>query len=175
MVPMLARGMRATTSALALTTALLLGGCGADDDETARPATSATPTVSADDEVAGVLEEYWNERVRVETSGEYDTADFSRTLAPAQTEPILARYRQFEAGNFRRVGAPELRDYTATVDGTTAIATVCVNEDEWGAEADGEVVQPEAAGWYASSHRLEQTDGSWLIVGDAETPSGISC
>jgi len=167
--------MRATTCALALTTALLLGGCGGDAESDAPAATTATPTASAEDDAVAVLESYWKERVRVETSGAYDTADFSRILTPSESEPMLARYDQFEAGNFRRVGAPELRDYTATVDGASAIATVCVNEDEWGAEADGEVVQPDAAGWYASSHRLEQKDGAWLIVSTAKTPSGISC
>ncbi|WP_286927784.1 MULTISPECIES: hypothetical protein [Aeromicrobium] len=172
---MLARGMRITTCAMALAGALLLGGCGGDDGSDTPATTTPTPTASAQDEAVAVLEAYWDERVRVETSGAYDTADFSRTLAPSETEPMLARYAQFEAGNFRRTGEPELRDYTATVDGTSAIATVCVNEDEWGAEADGEVVEPEAAGWYASSHRLEQTDGTWLIVGEADTPSGISC
>ena len=163
------------TCALALSGALLLGGCGGDEGSDEPTPTTATPTASAQDEAVAVLEAYWNERVRVESSGAYDTADFSRILSPSESEPMQARYAQFEGGNFRRVGKPELRDYTATVDGTSAIATVCVNEDEWGAEADGEVVQPEAAGWYASSHRLEQTDGAWLIVGEAETPRGISC
>ncbi|SKB02712.1 hypothetical protein SAMN06295964_0039 [Aeromicrobium choanae] len=167
--------MRVTTCALALSGALLLGGCGGDDGSDTPATTAPSPTASAQDEAVAVLEAYWSERVRVETSGAYDTADFSRILSPAESEPMQARYAQFEDGNFRRVGAPELRDYTATVDGDTAIATVCVNEDEWGAEADGEVVEPEAAGWYASSHRLEQTDGAWLIAGSAETPSGISC
>lgn len=186
---MLFGGNRITTVTLVLSACLLLGGCVGGDDETSAPTPSAapsatptsdataSPTKRAEDEMAAVtvLRAYWSERIRVETSGDFASADFEDVMTADAAEPTLERYRQLQTGNFRRVGRPELRDHRATVDGDTAVASVCVNEDDWGAEADAEIIEPEPAGWYAESHRLERTDGQWVIVGDAETPDGFAC
>lgn len=185
---MLSRGIRAA-SALLLGAGLLLAGCGGDDDaprpasptsETSR-STPPTPPATGDsaeeqeNRVVDVVRAYWRERVRVETSGDYDSADFGDVMTPQAAEPTLERYAQLGTGGFRRVGEPRLRDFTATVDGRTAVATVCVNEDDWSARADAEEIELEPAGWYAESFRLERTDDRWIIAGDAETPDTNAC
>jgi hypothetical protein len=173
---MLTRGTRTVTCAMALSTALLLGGCGDDSGSDLPPATGASSTAAAaEKDVVAVLESFWAERVRVESSGRYDTADFSRILSTPMLEPQAQQYQQFEETGFRRVGEPKLRDYTAEVDGDKAVATVCVQEDEWGATADVKIAEPEPQGWYPSSHRLERTADAWLIVGTARAPEDVSC
>ncbi|GAA3548864.1 hypothetical protein AFL01nite_23170 [Aeromicrobium flavum] len=172
---MLTRGMRTVTCAMAMTTALVLGGCGDDGDSDLPAASAPTTAASGEDEVVAVLEAFWAERVRVESSGRYDTADFSGVLSTTMLEPQRQQYQQYEETGFRRVGKPQLRDYTAEVDGDTAVATVCVQEDEWGATADVKIAEPEPQGWYPSSHRLERTGDAWLIVDAAEPPAGVSC
>ncbi len=171
------RGIRIAGCALAIVTALGLSSCSGDDSDPAeRPtATQESTAPSAEDEAVSVLEAFWAERVRVESSGAYDTANFDGILNSRMIEPQLQQYQQFGQSGFRRIGEPQLRDFTAEVDGDSAIATVCVQEDEWGAEADIKIVEPEPQGWYASSHRLERTDGAWLIVDTAEPPSEITC
>ncbi|WP_313405791.1 hypothetical protein [Aeromicrobium sp.] len=183
-------GNRIATSALVLSAVLLLGACGDDDSSepspaagsgssasTGAPSSAPGPTSTRDDEarVLAVLEAYWDERIRVETSGDFASADYGSIMTDEAAEPTLERYRQLATGNFRRVGKPELRDHSAVVTGDTAVASVCVNEDEWGARADAEIVEIEPAGWYAESHRLRNVDGTWLIVGDAGTPDGFAC
>lgn len=175
---MLLRGRRITAIAVALTFMVPLASCAGDGDgpdPTPGTTASATPTATDATDAAAVLEKFWAERVRVETSGNYDSASFEGIVAPDAIEPILQRYAQYDDGGFRRVGTPQLRDYVATVDGDSAIASVCVNEDDWGAEADGKIVESDPAGWYADSHELTRTDGAWLIVDDAKTPSGVTC
>ena len=184
---MLSGGIR-TASALLLSAGLLLAGCG-DGADAPRPSSrtsetprSTPPTTPAtgdaaeeEDRVVDVVRAYWRERVRVETAGDYDSADFGDVMTPQAAEPTLERYAQLGSGGFRRVGEPRLRDFSATVDGRTAVATVCVNEDDWGARADAEDIEIEPAGWYAESFRLERSDDRWIIVGDAETPDTNAC
>jgi len=172
---MLTPRIRTAACALALATTLLVSACSTDEGGSEAPAPNTPAATATEDEVVTVLEAFWAERVRVESSGRYDTADFSGILSPRMIEPQTQQYRQFDETGFRRVGQPQLRDYTAEVDGDTAIATVCVQEDAWGAEADVEIAEPEPQGWYASSHRLERADDAWLIVDTATPPAGVSC
>ncbi|MTB86986.1 hypothetical protein H9L21_08540 [Aeromicrobium senzhongii] len=172
---MLTPRMRTAAGSLALATTLLMSGCGTEEGDSETPAPTTAPTAVTENEVVTVLEAFWAERVRVESSGRYDTADFSGILSRRMIEPQSQQYRQFDEMGFRRVGQPQLRDFTAEVDGDTAIATVCVQEDEWGAEADVQIAEPEPQGWYASSHRLERADDAWLIVDTAKPPAGVSC
>lgn len=175
---MLLRGKRIAAIAVALTVMVMLVACDGGDgdaDPTTASTASATPTATDEADAAAVLEKFWAERVRVESSGDYDNANFEGILGSTMIEPQLQRYKQYGEWGFQRVGKPELRDFTAEVDGATAIATVCVQEDEWGAKADIKVDEAEPQGWYASSHRLERTDGTWLIVGTVKTPAGVTC
>lgn len=174
---MFVTGRRATAWSAALVATVLLAACQGDGDaeEPLPSPVSASATPLEATEAAAVLEEFWAERVRVESSGDYDTADFTGILDPRMIEPQLQQYQQLEQTGFRRIGAPQLRDFTARVEGDTAIATVCVQEDEWGAKADVKIEEAEPQGWYASSHRLVRTDGAWLIVENAKTPKDISC
>jgi len=176
-------GIRTASTALLLSAALL-GGCTGDDEPSATSPTSGAPSSAAssaapspspgEDEAVAVVRAFWQERIRVETSGDYDSADFSRVMTRQAAEPTLERYSQLETGGFHRVGEPELRDLRASVEGDTAVATVCVNEDEWGAEAEGEPIEIEPTGWYAEGYRLEVVEGRWVIVGDAE-PDANAC
>lgn len=168
--------MRIAGCAVAIVTTFGISACSGDPDPADHStATHGATAPAAEDEAASVLEAFWAERVRVESSGAYDTANFDGILGPRLIEPQLQQYEQFDRGGFRRIGEPRLRDFTAEVDGDSAIATVCVQEDEWGAESDVRIVEPEPQGWYASSHRLERTGEAWLIVDTAEPPSEIDC
>ena len=184
---MLSGGIR-TASALLLSSGLLLAGCGGGDDaprpsprtseaprSTAPTTPAATDDTADEDRVVAVVKAYWRERIRVENSGDYASADFGDVMTPQAAEPTLERYAQLGTGGFHRVGKPRLRDFAVTVDGTAAVATVCVNEDGWGAEAEAEVVEIEPAGWFAQGFRLERTDDRWIIVSDAETPDTNAC
>lgn len=178
---MVTRRFPALGCVLGLAAVLALASCVPDtpsiSDRSDDPTDAATPvlTDAAEIEVIAVYEAYWTERVRVETSGDYDSADFTGMVMPEVNEVLLARYDDYAAMNLRRVGEPELRDYVAQVEGETAIATVCLNEDDWGVVADAEVVPAEPLGWVASSRIVELVDGTWLIGGAPETPPDITC
>lgn len=154
----------------------LLAGCGSNEPASPPPAPSPTSDSSESDAVA-VVEDYWAERIRVETSGDYQSAEFSDLVDTSLAESMTARYASLAQGNFRRVGSPELRDYSATVTGDTAVVTVCLNEDDWGAEADVDIEDPPDRGFIASAYQLERNspEDPWLIVESMDAPDGVTC
>lgn len=166
-----------TLSRFLLTVAFVasLTACGSDDVEEVPALPSPTPTSSDSDDAIAVVEAFWDERIRVETSGDYQSADFDGLLDASLAEPLAAQYSSLDGGNFRRVGSPELRDFKATVDQTTAVVTVCVNEDDWGAEADVEVEERPDMGFYVDAYALEATEGAWVIVDQPDAPAGVKC
>ncbi|MGJ9423556.1 hypothetical protein [Aeromicrobium sp. CF3.5] len=157
-------------------TLVLLAGCSGDEPESPPPTSAPSSDPSEADAVA-VVEDYWAERIRVETSGAYETADFLDLVDTSLAESMTARYASLAQGNFRRVGAPELRDFSAAVTGDTAVVTVCLNEDGWGAKADVDVEDAPDRGFFASAYQLERSSGDdpWLIVESANAPDRVTC
>ena len=155
---------------------LLVGVAGCSGGGSDEPKPSPSSAATSEDEAIAVVQEYWDERVRVENSADYGSADFEGVLDPALLEGVNARYSGYADGNFRREGEPELRDFEATVDDTTALVTVCVNEGGWTAAADIENVEQPADEFYAIAYPLEQAGDDWLITREGENaPEDASC
>lgn len=172
---MRSRGTRTFTCAAVLMVIAGLTGCsGGGSDE---PEATPTPTeATAEDLAIATVQEYWDERVRVESSADYASADFEGILDPALLEGVNARYSSYADGGFRREGEPELRDFEATVDGSTALVTVCVNEGGWTAVADIENVEQPADEFYAIAYPLKQAGDDWIITTEGQNPpEGVSC
>lgn len=167
------RSIVAATAGLLFILGACSGESSSDDAPAAKATTSATPTPdqAAVDEAAVVdlANRYWAAIVQSENTGNDDPAQFADVAAPAVIEEQLSKVVEYQKLHLLRVGQPEITDVTATVTGDTAAIVLCLNEDGWTAEADGEPAgNGKKFGVGAWGARAERIDGRWLIA--AETP-----
>lgn len=158
---------------LVLAALLVVTGCSSDDGGAdTGPSPNVPSASSVEDQVIDVVQRYWDERVRVEGSGDYASADFEDILGPGLHEAKAALYDSYAEIGHRRVGAPLLRDLSASVEGSTAVVTMCVNEGPWTAEADVATVEQPVDEFYAIAFTLERGDDGWLMVDEGSVPPG---
>lgn len=155
-----------------------LSGCsggGSDDSEPAPTTTAASATPQ--DEAIAVVEAYWAERIRVENSADYASADFEGILDSDLIAERRDTYAMQADLGIQRIGAPVRRDHAAEVDGRRAVVTMCVNEGPWtAAETEGVITQQPEDEFYAVGYTLELVDDGWLMTSEGETPpEDITC
>lgn len=165
------RSVVAATAVLLLVLGACSGESSSDDAPAAKATTSATPTPdqAAVDEAAVVdlAKRYWAAIVESENTGNDDPAQFADVATSTVIEEQVSKVVEYQKLEVLRVGQPEITDVKATVTGDTAAIGLCLNEDGWTAEVNGEPAgegKKFGAGRWGA--RAERIDGRWLITAE---------
>lgn len=135
--------MLVTTSILLLT----IGVSACSSDGTSPPDdaknTSAAPDPAAADKAAveQLVKDYWAAQVEAQNTGNDDPKPLLEVEAPDLAEVDIAEVKRYNGMHLLRVGKPDLTDIEVTVKGNTADIRLCLDEDDWSAEVDGEAVK----------------------------------
>ncbi|TDC47975.1 hypothetical protein E1212_22545 [Jiangella ureilytica] len=169
---------RRATAPVLTAAVLMLAACGGGGEEpqgletTTAPATSAEPTPTEDPDAAAVAaieaqyQAYWDTVIAMENvqdeAASYAALQQVAIELIAQTQ--IANLRGLVDANVTRDGAPVVGPPQVTVDGDTARAEGCVDEDPWNVYYNGELVEDrELGGSQPRVFDLEQVEGRWLI------------
>ena len=158
--------------------------CSGDGDSGDPSSPEPTATVAdnapsqAEEQVRTVFDEFWNAVVEVQSSPSDDPAALFSGLAIDETIEFYAGLaRRYERQGLIRVGEPVISDVTVQVVSDSGVVSACVDESNWPAEVNGELVSlpEEQLEPHPIVYEVVNSNGSWLI-GEAIEPGGtITC
>lgn len=156
---------------LVIVTAVLLSvsvsACSAGDDKPTDTKTTATPDPVADDKAAvkNLVDRYWVAVVSSENAADPDPKQFVTVAKGSFIEDQLRRLRVYESAGIRRVGRPEITAVEVDISGDTADIRLCLNEDEWTAEKNGDKIKAKKFGNRPFGAEATRLDDKWLVTG----------
>lgn len=164
------RPLVAAVAACALT--FSLSACsGSDDPEPTEETTTASAKPTADPakadqaDVVNLANRYWAAVVESQNTGNDSRELFADVATGGVIELQLGKVAQYKKLGLLRVGEPKITEVEAEVNGDTAQISLCLNEDDWAAEVDGQPVEAgEKFGNGAWGARVDKVDGRWLVA-----------
>ncbi|RIQ13304.1 hypothetical protein DY240_25910 [Jiangella rhizosphaerae] len=146
--------------------------------ETAAPTTTEDPDAAAVADIEALYQNYWDTIIAMENvqdeQASYAALQQVAIELIAQTQ--IANLRGLVDAGVTRDGEPVIGPPEVTVDGDTARAEGCVDEDGWNVYYNGEPVERELAGPQPRVFDLERVDGRWLITELVDqTEATITC
>lgn len=174
-------GVKRGILVISATLLLVLGTSACSGDDAAdkpKPTKTATtdPAAAAQAEVTSLVKRYWAVVVEAENTGDASPEQFDPVARGSFIELELKTIRDYNDLKLKRVGRPELTAIEVDVKGDKAAIMLCLNEDGWTAEQDGNAVEGKKFGpgpWGAEATRA---GGTWLITDIREPDEGAkSC
>ncbi|MET0931938.1 MAG: hypothetical protein ABWX74_20655 [Aeromicrobium sp.] len=163
--------LKRAVPATMIAAALCLGACSSSDSEpsdTKTTATTAEPTVdqAAVDKAAleKLAKDIWAARQEAYNSGKASSALFEGIYAPGAIESELAKVKQYQDQKILRTGAPEITAVESTITGDTGKILLCLSEDDWDAEEDGQKIDTPARGANPWGATVERAGDGWVFV-----------
>lgn len=166
-ISMSVAAMRRVAAPLALVA--VLTGCSGSSGSSEPAATAAVTTPaapSAEDQATAAYQRYWDVWVQLSTSGDIDARAFDGVAEGAFVESDLKALRDQADAGIVRVGEPEFSSFETTVDGTTAISVVCLDERAWGARSGDRTLDPPGEDFPPRALRATLTtkDDGWIVT-----------
>lgn len=170
------RGIRVVNGSLKVVAwlgvlALGASACSSDDadDEATAEATNTQDIAEELDrqEVEALYERYWDLRVESENVPELLDGHYDGVIVQDLVEFEEMKIGRYQSMGLVRVGAPSVTDVEVEVDGDSARIVACLDEDEWEAEIEGEIVPPpdeDLLGSTPVGADAERQDGRWILV-----------
>lgn len=156
-------GNRAIVGAAVILVSLSLSACSSDEPAPLKQPTTATTDAEAANAVA-VYKKYWAAVESAQNVGKVEAGQFDGIADGPIVERFINRVSGDADNGIKRVGRPELSDYEATVDGDSATVLVCLNQDKWTFEFNGEPIKQEKSGTEPVGAKATQRDGGWIIT-----------
>lgn len=183
--------MRRTTSLRARSRTAVVAGCAAllvgagacsseepEDPQTPEPTNTQDIAEELDrQEVEALYERYWVEITKIENAVDIDAGSLDSVIDDPMLEQVNASLQRYENQGIVRVGEPEISEVEAVIDGDEGRVLACLNEDEWRAEQNGELLPiPDGfEGTRPVGAVTERRDGQWIIVEFISTEDEKTC
>lgn len=159
---------RAAPAAITIIALGLTACSGSDSEPVDAPSASASATVdqaAADQQaIQKLAKDVWALKQQVYNSGEATSAMFEGLYSVNATELEIGKVNTYKAKKILRTGAPVITAVEATVAGDEGEILLCLNEDGWGAEADGEPIDVDPRGDKPWGAAVERTTDGWVFV-----------
>ncbi|MBC7593222.1 MAG: hypothetical protein H7288_04680 [Kineosporiaceae bacterium] len=153
------------------TMTLSLSACGSNEppppDE--RKTSTADKTASDEEVLELLATDLWKTRKESQNTGNTSRVQFEGLLSPALTEVELTRLQRYKKAKLLRKGAPEITAIETSVSGSTGQILLCLNEDNWTAEEDGDPLDPPSDGFKPWGATAEHTPDGWTVTAEMET------
>ena len=143
-----------------------LSACGSDKPSPLEERKTSAADKTADDEKALELlaTDLWKARTESQNTGNTSREQFEGLLSPGLTELDLTRLQRYKKAKVLRKGAPEITAIETSVSGSTGQILLCLNEDNWTAEEDGEPLEPPSDGVKPWGAAAERTSNGWIVT-----------
>ena len=145
---------------------LSLSAC--SDDKPSLPEekkTSAADKTAADEKALTKLAtDLWKARTESQNNGNTSRAQFAGLLAPGLAEVELGILQRYKDSKLLRTGVPKITAIETTASGETGEILLCLNEDTWGAEVDGEPAEVAKYGLRPWGAKAERTPDGWIVT-----------
>lgn len=172
-------------------TAVVMGltGCSSDSEEPTGLDVTAGSSESPPDEPSGpsqtddvaaieqLYADYWDAVIASENGPNPDPTLFDGIATGAAVESHVSRVQRMVEEEQQRFGEPTVGDVKVTVDGDTARAEACVDQQDWGVIVQGQTQPPfEGLKPGPMGTLLERTADGWLIVDDMSVKeASVTC
>ena len=163
--------MRRALLAGIVTMTLSLSACSGDKPSLPEEKkTSAADKTAADEKALELLvADLWKVRTESQNTGNTSRVQFEGLLSPVLTEVEVARLQRYQKAKVLRKGAPKITAIETSVSGSTGQILLCLDEDNWTAEEDGDPIDhtiTDPKPWGATAER--SPDG-WTVTAEMET------
>lgn len=146
---------------------IVLAGCSGSSESEPAPTVTASAEPSAEERATAAYQRYWDVYIQLSNSGDIDAAAFQGIAdGPFVETDLKLLGNQADAGVVR-VGEPQLTDFSTTIDGDAATSTVCLDESQWAAKVDGEVIPDSTGGPPTPTPvvaTLAQRGDDWIVT-----------